>query len=302
MSGGISVTFHGVRGSTPCDDPRLARYGGNTSCVVIDAPDHDPIVLDLGTGLRAYGAEVVEAGKADGWHGHVLLSHLHWDHVQGLPFFTPLHHAASAVDIHGPAHPEGPLGEVFERFMGPPFFPIRPSDLSARITFHDVTPGRFALGDAKVTAAPVRHTGPTLGFRVELGDVVVVYIPDHGPGCSHEHPDVHVPADVLDLCAGADLLIHDAQHTVAEYADKRHWGHSTIDYAVEVARRSGARSLALFHHDPTHCDESIDRNEAHARALLGPDAQCTIIAAREGLRLDLVPSVTGGDGARGSAP
>jgi ribonuclease BN (tRNA processing enzyme) len=288
MSGGITVTFHGVRGSTPCDDPALARYGGNTSCVVIDASDHDPIVLDLGTGLRAYGAELVASGRAEGWHGHVLLSHLHWDHVQGLPFFTPLHHAASAVDIHGPAHPEGPLGLVFERFMGPPFFPIRPSELPARITFHDVAPGPFALGDAKVTAVPVRHTGPTLGFRLELADTVIVYVPDHGPGCSTEHPDDHVPAEVIDLCAGADLLIHDAQHTAEEFPAKRHWGHSTVDYAVEVARRSGVRTLALFHHDPTHCDASVDRNEAHARAVAGGgDAPLTVLAAREGLRLDL---------------
>lgn len=290
MSGGITVTFHGVRGSTPCDDPGLARYGGNTSCVVLDAPDHDPIVLDLGTGLRSYGAELVAEGRGDTWRGHVLLSHLHWDHVQGLPFFTPLHRAGSSMDVHGPAHPEGPLGAVFERFMGPPFFPIRPSDLPAAITFHDVAPGPFALGDAKVVATPVRHTGPTLGFRVELADVVIVYIPDHGPGCSTEHADDHVPADVIDLCAGADLLIHDAQHTAAEYPAKRHWGHSTIDYAVEVARRSGVRALALFHHDPTHCDGSVDRNEAHARELVAAAGDpCTVVAAREGLRLALTP-------------
>jgi len=290
MSGGITVTFHGVRGSTPCDDPGLARYGGNTSCVVIDAPDHDPIVLDLGTGLRSYGADLVAAGRGDGWHGHALLSHLHWDHVQGLPFFTPLHHPDGSMDIHGPAHPEGPLAVVFERFMGPPFFPIRPSELPSRIAFHDVEPGRFALGDAKVAAARVRHTGPTLGFRVELADTVVVYIPDHGPGCSTEDPEDHVPADVIDLCAGADLLIHDAQHTVEEYPAKRHWGHSTVDYAVEVARRSGVRALALFHHDPTHCDASVDRNEAHARAIVaGAQESCTVLAAREGLCLGVAP-------------
>ena len=290
MSGGITVTFHGVRGSTPCDDPGLARYGGNTSCVVLDAPDHDPIVLDLGTGLRSYGERVVADGRADGWRGHVLLSHLHWDHVQGLPFFVPLHRPTTSMDIHGPVHEDGPLGEVFERFMGPPFFPIRPSDLPARITFHDVEPGRFAIGDAKVTATRVRHTGPTLGFRVEIADVVVVYIPDHGPGCSHEHPDDFIPTDVLELCADADLLIHDAQHTVDEYEAKRHWGHSTIDYAVDVARRSGARTLALFHHDPSHTDAGIDDHEAHARGLVGSQpGGPVVVAARDGLRLDLEP-------------
>ena len=150
------------------------------------------------------------------------------------------------------------------------------------------------MGAAAVTAIRVRHTGPTLGFRVDLEGVSVAYVPDHGPGCSHEHPDDFVPDDVLGLCDGVDLLIHDAQHTVAEYPAKRHWGHSTIDYAVEVARRAGVRRLALFHHDPTHCDASIDRNEAHARSLVAAGG-VEVLAAREGLRLDLAPSrIAGG--------
>lgn len=288
MPAAVSVRFFGVRGSTPCDDPRLARYGGNTSCVLVEVPGSEPILLDLGTGVRAYGDELVAAGRADGWRGHVLLSHLHWDHVQGLPFFVPLHCGATTVDVYGPVHDEGPLGEVFGRFMAPPYFPITVADLAGTIRFHDRAPGEFAVGAARVSAASVRHTGPTLGFRIEAEGVAIAYIPDHGPGCTDERDDTHVPQDVIDLCAGVDLLIHDAQHTADEYERKRHWGHSTPEYAVRVARLAGARRLALFHHCPSHDDEAIDRIVAEAAGVAAADGGVLeVIAAREGLRLDL---------------
>ena len=246
MSGGMNVTFYGVRGSTPCDDPALARYGGNTSCAVIEIPGADPIILDLGTGLRTYGDSLIASGNAGEWRGSVLLTHLHWDHVQGFPFFKPLHQLGSEVDIYGPDHGEAPLSEMVGRFMGPPYFPITPAELGASVRFHDVSPGSFRIGDAVVTALAVRHTGPTLAFRVDCGDVSVVYMPDHGPGCCALDDDDFVPQDVIDLCNGADLLIHDAQHTLAEYPEKRHWGHSSANYAVKVALSGRVRSLALF--------------------------------------------------------
>ncbi|MFM7271695.1 MAG: MBL fold metallo-hydrolase [Actinomycetes bacterium] len=294
MSATVSIRFFGVRGSTPCDDPDMARYGGNTACVVVEPSGSEPIVLDLGTGLRVYGDEIVAAGRADGWRGHVLLSHLHWDHVQGLPFFVPLHHAGSEIDVHGPVHAEGPLGDVFDRFMGPPYFPVTVHDLAGRIRFHDRSPGTFTLGPARVTAASVRHTGPTLGFRIEVEGVAIAYIPDHGPGCSPGDPDDFVPQEVLDLCADVDLLIHDAQHTADEYERKRHWGHSAVEYAVLVATRSGARRLALFHHCPSHDDAALDALLAAAIAQgAGQGATTEILGAHEGLRLDLVGAPEG---------
>jgi phosphoribosyl 1,2-cyclic phosphodiesterase len=139
----------------------------------------------------------------------------------------------------------------------------------------------------------VRHVGPTLGFRVELNGVSVAYVPDHGPGCKPEHPDDYIPSEMLELCDGVDLLIHDAQHTKAEYESKRHWGHCTIEYAVHVARESGARRLALFHHDPAHDDktlEGIERGAIEYAARIGAPG---VIAAYEGLELDLAPAVPG---------
>lgn len=284
MPGGIRIGFHGVRGSTPCEGPQYQRYGGHSSCVSLEADGQHPIVFDLGTGLRAYGERL---GGVHPFHGAVLLTHLHWDHVQGLPFFAPLHDPETTLDVHGPRQLEGSLSDVFAQLMRPPFFPIRPDGLAGRVDFHDTGDDDFPIGLAKVRSRWVRHVGPTLGFRVDWNGLSVAYVPDHGPGCCPDDPDDHVPHEVLELCDGVDVLIHDAQHTDAEYSVKRHWGHSTIDYALHVAREAGARQLVLFHHDPSHGDDALDLMAAETadRAWRrgGPD----VLAAHEGLELTL---------------
>ena len=292
MSGGAQVTFFGVRGSTPCDGPSLARYGGNTSCVVIESPGQDPIVLDLGTGLRNYGTEPVAAGRNVGLHASMLLTHLHWDHIQGLPFFAPLFSAESVVDIHGPRQEAGPLGEVFAGVMCPPYFPITPDGLDASIRFHDTGDDDFPIGSAKVRSRWVRHVGPTLGYRVEIGGVSIAYISDHGQACGGGTPveaDDFVPHEVLELADGADLLIHDSQHTQSEFAHKRHWGHCTIEYAVHVAHEAGVRQLALFHHDPAHSDDQVDAILRGAQDYAVERGGPSVFAASEGLTVALEP-------------
>jgi phosphoribosyl 1,2-cyclic phosphodiesterase len=284
MSGEIRVRFNGVRGSTPCAGESYARYGGHSSCVALEAEGHPPIIFDLGTGLRPYGLHYV-----DEFHGSVLLTHLHWDHVQGLPFFTPLHCEGATCDIYGPRQAEGPLGDVFSQLMCPPYFPITPAQLAGDVRFHDTGDDDFPVGFAKVRSRWVRHVGPTLGYRVDWNGVSVAYIPDHGPGCNPDDPDDYVPEEMLELCDGVDLLIHDAQHTHDEYGPKRHWGHCTIDYAVHVAKESGARDLVLFHHDPVHGDHDMDvilrDAQDHASSVNAPN----VIAAYEGLELALTP-------------
>src|SRR5690242_15851676 len=145
MPGGIDISFWGVRGSTPCEGPRYARYGGHSSCVAVEAEGQAPVVFDLGTGLRPYGEQ-----HAGPFNGSVLLTHLHWDHVQGLPFFVPLHREGSTMDVFGPAQDAGPLGEVFADLMRPPFFPIRPDDLVGDVRFHGTGDDDFPVGHAKV--------------------------------------------------------------------------------------------------------------------------------------------------------
>jgi phosphoribosyl 1,2-cyclic phosphodiesterase len=284
--GPVCVEFHGVRGSTPCAGPQYARYGGHSSCVSITAPGSDPVVFDLGTGLTPYGELL--GGAAEEFCGHALLTHLHWDHVQGLPFFTPLHNPESRLDVYAPAQLGGPVGDVFSDMMKPPYFPITVGQLRGAVQFHDFgDESKVEVGDALVTARYVPHVGPTLGFRVDFNGVAIAYVPDHGPGCCDATHDDEIADTVLELCDGADLVIHDAQHTEAEFGKKRDWGHCSFDYAVHVARAAGARRLALFHHCPSHGDDVVDRihleaSETSAR-LDGP----SVFAAAEGLKLEL---------------
>lgn len=289
MATSVRVVLNGVRGSTPCAGAEYARFGGSSSCAAIEVDGASPIVLDLGTGLRGYGARW-EARSSEPFHGHVLLTHLHWDHVQGLPFFTPLHRPGAALEVFGPQVGPEALGETFDRLMSPPFFPIRAGDLPADISFSGLGDDDFAVGTAKVRSRWVRHTDATLGFRVEVAGRTVVYLPDHGPGCSDDHDD-HIPDAVLELCDGADVLIHDAQHTTEEFGPKRHWGHSTVDYAVHVGREAGVRHVVLFHHDPSHTDDDLDRIERDARDLGARIGVAEVSAAREGSEIVLGGSV-----------
>ncbi len=273
----MNVTFYGVRGSTPCSCEANQRYGGNTACVAIEADGHDPIVLDLGTGLRFWGETLPQDGS---FRGSALVSHLHWDHVQGLPFFVPVNRPGARFDIYGPLQEDGlSLAEAFGEFMRPPYFPVTIEALVGDIRFIDVTPGSFAIGDAKVTALPIAHVGLTYGFRIELGGTTIAYLPDHQ---QPQDGSMAVADDVLELCDGVDLLIHDAQFTPEEFELKSYWGHCTVGFALEVARRSRVRRLALFHHDPAHGDAQLDGMLAAARTKGLEMGLTEVIAASEG--------------------
>jgi len=282
----MRVTFHGVRGSTPCSGEEHRRYGGNTSCVVVEYQDEAPIIFDLGTGLREYGHRLAQSGQLC-MQATVLLTHLHWDHVQGLPFFSPLHCDGTVLDVYGPLHDEAELGGLFCQLMKPPYFPIDPSGLVGAVHFHDVDGDDLELGTAKVRCRPVPHTGETNGYRVDWGGSSVAYISDHQQPLDDP---TYVADEVLELCDNVDLLIHDAQFTPEEFRERPHWGHCTVDYAIEVARQSRARQLALFHHDPFHDDDMIDRLLEGALAATADDHGLEVVAAAEGLELTLGPT------------
>ena len=275
----LNVTFYGVRGSTPCPAESNRRYGGNTACVALEVAGEDPIVLDLGTGLRFFG----ETQPVDGsFSGTALVTHIHWDHVQGLPFFVPVDRPGATLDIYGPAQVGETLEHAFDQLMRPPYFPVRAADLRGTIRFHDVDDGNMAIGDAKVQVRPVPHCGPTNGYRIDRDGVSVAYVSDHQAPADGS---MDVAESVLELCDGVDLLIHDAQYTPDEFREKAHWGHCSVDYAVHVAEQAGARRLALFHHDPSHADEQVDAMLCRARSVANRGCLDEVLAASEGLTI-----------------
>lgn len=281
----LDVTFYGVRGSTPCPCDDNRRYGGNTSCVVLQGPGGDPIIFDLGTGLRFYGVD--ERCPSGPFRATALVSHLHWDHVQGLPFFTPLNHADTRLDVHGPSDDGGTLEQSFDAFMTPPFFPICYRELAGRVSLHETNEGSFDVGPAQVTALSVPHIGRTFGYRVEWNGCSVAYVSDHQQ--PNDDP-TRVDERVLALANGVDLLIHDAQFTAEEFAERPHWGHCTVDYALEVAHQASVGELVLFHHDPAHDDDEVDEMLAAARECAEVLDVDRVSAAAEGQTISLQPA------------
>jgi phosphoribosyl 1,2-cyclic phosphodiesterase len=279
---GIEIRFWGVRGSIASPGAATAEVGGNTPCLEV-ACGGETIVLDAGTGMRRLGERLAK----DGVEGiHVFLSHLHWDHIQGLPFFAPAWIPGRRIAIHGApstATPALSLEESVEKQMLPPHFPVSLGAMAARIEFAEIeSGGRAIFRDVEVRATRLNHPGGVLAYRIEHGGRSVVYATDT------EHyacPDPHLVA----LARGADVLVYDAMYTDDEYAgrvgpSKVGWGHSTWQAGVDVANEAGVDQLVLFHHDPQRDDDGVRAIEAHAAA-----ARPGTIAAREGLEIRLAP-------------
>lgn len=277
----MRVVFQGVRGSCPAPGPATRRFGGNTSSVALHVDGEPPLLLDLGTGVRHTDAGAT--GPDRPFRAAALVTHVHLDHVQGLPFFPPVHRPGTELDVYGPAQEGGSLAEAFAGFIGPPYFPLPLADFNGSIRFHEVGDERFSIGTADVTARLVPHRGPTLGYRITWGGATVAYVSDHQapPGLDE------VAESVLELAADADLLVHDAQYTPAEFAEKPDWGHSTVGYALRVARLAGARRLCLFHHDPARTDDELDVLVAAARDASRGSGIDDVVAAAEGTTLAL---------------
>lgn len=275
----ITVSFHGVRGSTPCHGEDTLHYGGNTSCVSLRTPDDVPVVFDLGTGVRYFGKQ---CNGATPLRIVCLLTHLHYDHTLGLPFFEPLLRSETLVEIYAPKQPDGrSIRDLFLEKIKPPMFPVPLDQFAARITFHEVGDEDFTIGKYQVRSRYVPHVGPTLGFKVTYEGASVTYLSDH------QQPDMDsysITDGARDLCADVDLLIHDAQFTDEEFANKCSWGHSTYGYARWVAETCRAKRLALFHHDPSRTDATLREISAQ----LASSSSFDIFAAREGESVDVL--------------
>lgn len=277
----IDIVFRGVRGSTPSPGAHTVEVGGNTSCVEVKAGDNR-IVFDAGTGLRGLGNELVANAQSEANHKTtILLSHVHWDHIQGLPFFCPVYLPDFEIDVISGPNGFMPLVEALRKQMAPPFFPVAFDEVPAKLSARDERPNStFEVGDAVVTMAKLNHPDPVYGFRVDYNGASVVYATDT------EHYSCVDPT-LVKLAADADVLIYDAQYTPEEYRgdlgmSKVGWGHSTFEAAAELASEAGVDQLVLFHHDPTRSDAGVAAIEERARGLFG-----NTVAAREGARLQV---------------
>jgi phosphoribosyl 1,2-cyclic phosphodiesterase len=277
----MKVRLWGTRGSLAAPGAETARYGGNTACVEVQGADGTVLILDAGTGIRRLAADLpVKARRLD-----ILLTHLHMDHIQGLGFFPPLHDPGLEIHIWGPASTTLSLGERLRRYLSPPLFPVRLRDLRCDLVLHEVPRGEVRLGELTINSALVCHPGPTVGYRIGNGQAVLTYLPDHEPSLgARRFPTEPRWTSGYDLAVGADLLIHDAQYSEAEYPDHVGWGHSSLEHAMRFAELVAAKHLVPFHHDPAHTDDDLDRMMSRAA---DAGAKLAVTPGTEGARFDL---------------
>ena len=295
------VRFWGTRGSLAKPGPTTVRYGGNTSCVEVRLADRTLIVLDCGTGAHALG-QALQSSCAGPLRGHLLITHTHWDHIQGFPFFQPLFVPGNEWDLYAPGSGGQQLESTLAGQMEYTYFPVTLEQLNATIRFHDLVESEFCVGRARIVTQYLNHPALTLGYRLESDGVTVVYVADHEPhereaspgtstagGPLHQEDQRHVR-----FLAGADLVIHDAQYTAEEYPKRIGWGHSPAEWAVDYALAAGAKRLALFHHDPSRDDDAVDRLiETCRERVVAAGGGLDVFGAAEGQTIE----VTAGEGA-----
>lgn len=280
----MQITFRGTRGSIPSPGPQTARYGGNTSCVDVRLDDGTLLIFDAGTGIRALGgAMMAEPGPIG---AYIFLTHMHWDHIQGLPFFGPAFLPTTRLHFFGPEEPPLTLEQVLCDQMRRPYYPIPMHAMAGRMDFTSMSEGSVThdVPGARIEACELNHPGKTLGFRVEVAGKVLVYATDNEPfGSDPLTQHLVSPSRLVKFAQGADLLIQDAQYTQQEYPQRLGWGHSTHIDALQLARDAGVKQLALYHHDPTHSDADIDQMVAHCESWMHKhQARFTFFAAAEG--------------------
>ncbi len=296
------VRIWGARGSYPVARAEMLRYGGNTTCVEVRVGDRC-IMLDAGTGLRTLGDLLLHETKPPRALD-LLITHTHWDHIIGFPFFEPLFQPNTRLEIYGLQRTQSSLRTTIANALSDPLLPLGLHDLRADLHFHELNEGLcFELGPVRVSTARANHPYRALAYRLETDDAALVFVPDTGPfhtvlfgderiewtgqPTAHSQADLRALAEmrerIIDLARGADWLIYDAQFNAAQYARFPHWGHSTAEQACEIAEAAGVGTLVLFHHDPHRTDEEIDAIVMAQRAAAPPGLW--IEAAYEGMEL-----------------
>ncbi|MGQ9631090.1 MAG: MBL fold metallo-hydrolase [bacterium] len=306
----MKIRFWGTRGSVAVPGPSTLKYGGNTSCVEVCTDGGTEIIFDAGTGIRALGLSLMDTPFGEGrGEGHILLSHTHWDHINGFPFFLPAFIKGNRFTIYGGRHSDKRLEEILAGQMEHSYFPVLLEDMEAEIKYVELQNDQsFAMGDAEVKAKYLNHPGGSFGYRLNVGGRSFVYATDAEPyhrplnrggvnlrGQEQDEIDRKVSdliadleGETIDFVRGADILVHDCQYTAEEYESKVGWGHSTYDDAIRIASAGDAKHLIAFHHDPARSDEDLDRIvEEYRDALAGRGESLIFSAAYEGWEIDI---------------
>jgi CheY-like chemotaxis protein len=297
----LQLRFWGTRGSIATPGAGTTCYGGNTSCVELVTNAGARIIFDCGTGARLLGAHLMSNGGRP-IVGTILLSHTHWDHIQGFPFFAPAFVPGSKLTVCGPEGSARSLPDVLAGQMEYTYFPVELGQLAADIKYVDLREGSYEIEGLRIRTQYLNHPAITLGYRVEADNLSVAYLCDHEPysatlwGSNADHHSIDSIVHANDrrhaqFMMDADIVIHDAQYTPEEYQEKKNWGHSTYDYVVQVAMAARVRKLFLTHHDPLHDDAFIAQLEARAREIVrNAGSSMEVACAFEGCKEHLRPS------------
>jgi phosphoribosyl 1,2-cyclic phosphodiesterase len=294
----MKITFWGTRGSIPAPGSRTSLYGGNTACVEVRC-GQDIMIFDAGTGIRELGLTLIQESLGEPLTVHLFISHTHWDHIQGFPFFVPAYEGTTTLHVYGSPGQGRSLEKLLTGQMDPDYFPVAFGDLESALEIHEYRGTDFTVGDATISAMYLNHPGMCLGYRVQHQDRTLVYATDHEPYRSTlphvgqrgeegwEFGQV-LDEEIVRFAANADLYIGEAQYTDEEYRGRVGWGHSSLSATVGVALKAGAKSLAIYHHDPMHSDEVISEMLNKAKRLIaGQRSTLHCFAAAEGLVVEL---------------
>ncbi|HET9947980.1 MAG TPA: MBL fold metallo-hydrolase [Longimicrobiales bacterium] len=282
----VTIRCWGTRGSIPTPGPSTVRYGGNTSCFELRHRGAR-LIFDAGSGIRLLGTEVLEKGPN---RIHIFLTHFHWDHIQGFPFFAPLYDPEDTIRVVGPKQKDIDVQNLFAGQMGPIYFPVPFNVVAASMEFEHLNDGSYELGDATLDVMRMRHPSFVIGYRIRVEGLSVCFIPDNELEGSMYDVGAGWQERIREFVADADVLIHDAMYTDEEYTARSGWGHSTFSQALGLARECGVKRLLFFHHDPNRTDEALDEIVSRTRdltAALGSDL--VVDAAAEGTEIDLEP-------------
>jgi phosphoribosyl 1,2-cyclic phosphodiesterase len=285
----LTLRFWGTRGSIPSPGPQTVRYGGNTPCLEVRTPDDWLIILDAGTGIRELGRSLLARANGQPIRGDIYLTHAHWDHIQGLPFFAPVFQERNHFTIWGSKAMETSIGRVLRDQMSPVVFPVTFDQLAATIEVRELAEGSASGRGYQVRAFPVHHPGGALGYRLTAGEGgrALVYISDNELNAAAPYESTaDWRREMVEFCRGAGVLVHDAMFTRDDYSQHAGWGHSTCADAVELALEADVDRLVLFHHKPERTDDEVDRLTAECRALVTQrGGRLEVVAAAEGLAL-----------------